>query len=237
MNVKEYYETVQMLWGKLFYRCLWSQLSCSGKRILDFGSGFGLTSEHFAKDNEVIAVEPNREMLAYRFGGSYRQICGGLEELKDFPPESFDMILCHNVLEYIENRDELLWEFSKLLKKDGMISVVKHNPNGKIIHKAVFDCDIDGAISLLDGEEAVSKTFGTIGEYENDLLEKWGGGNFRIQNVYGIRHFFGLQRNEVKSQADWADNMFQLESRAAVIPAFREIAFFHHVILRRSESV
>ena len=234
-NIRKYYETVQTPWGKLFYGCLWAQLSLSGKTILDFGSGFGLTSEHFAKDNEVVAVEPDREMLSLRFGENYRQVCGGAEQLKDFSSGSFDVIMCHNVLEYVHDRDAILLEFSRLLKKDGVLSVVKHNPNGKIMHKAVFNCDADGAIALLDGGVAVSESFGTIGEYDNKELEEWGGGKFCIERVCGVRHFFGLQRNEVKNQTGWADKMLRLECRVATIPAFRDIAFFHHVILRRSE--
>lgn len=234
-DIQKYYKTVHMPWGRLFYRCVWSQLSFSGKRILDFGSGFGLTSEHFAQDNEVIAVEQSGEMLSLRFGENYRQICGGAEQLKDFSSGSFDAILCHNVLEYVRDRDALILEFSRLLKKDGMLSVVKHNPNGKIMQKAVFDCDADGAIALLDGNAAISESFGIIAEYDNKELEEWGDGKFCIEKVYGVRHFFGLQRNEVKNQTDWADKMFQLECRVATVPAFRDIAFFHHVILRRSE--
>lgn len=231
-SIRKYYQYVQTPWGKLFYRCVWSQLPLSGQRILDFGSGFGITCEHFAKYNNVIAVEPNSEMLECRIGDSYQQICGGSEKLREFPADSFDVILCHNVLEYVEDRDGLFGEFSRLLKDGGMLSVVKHNLNGKIMHKAVFDCDIDGAIALLDGKDAVSESFGTIGEYDEKMLEEWGGGNFRIANVYGIRYFFGLQRNEVKSEPDWADKMFGLERRVAEIPAFRETAFFHHVVLQ-----
>ena len=37
-----------------------------GKRVLDFGSGFGLVANHLAQNNEVLAVEPNEEMVALR---------------------------------------------------------------------------------------------------------------------------------------------------------------------------
>ena len=36
-----------------------------GKRVLDFGSGFGLVANHLAQENQVLAVEPNEEMVAF----------------------------------------------------------------------------------------------------------------------------------------------------------------------------
>ena len=51
-------------WERLFKKILWKQLgNINGKYILDFGSGEGITANHFAKDNKVIAVEPWEEML------------------------------------------------------------------------------------------------------------------------------------------------------------------------------
>jgi len=47
-------------WGMLFYKMVWKQLgNISGLKVLDFGSGFGISANHYAKDNIVIAVEPN----------------------------------------------------------------------------------------------------------------------------------------------------------------------------------
>lgn len=47
-------------WEQLFKRVLWAQLGdLRGKRILDFGSGIGVTACRYAAGNEVIAVEPS----------------------------------------------------------------------------------------------------------------------------------------------------------------------------------
>ena len=52
-------------WEKLLKRMVLEQLgSVQGIKILDFGSGIGVTAGYFAEDNEVIAVEPSEEMLA-----------------------------------------------------------------------------------------------------------------------------------------------------------------------------
>lgn len=234
VNVQGYYEYMKTPWGKLFYELAWHNIECQGKRILDFGSGFGYTANHFAKNNEVIAVEPNGEMIESSFSeNDYQQINGDLNVLKQMPGESFDMIICHNVLEYIDEREELLQEFSRLLNRDGFISIIKHNKAGKIMQKAVFEYSVDEAMKLLDNENVDSVNFGTINEYDDYELEEYSHQRLKIENIYGLRMFFGLQRNEFKSSDEWLENMYKLECKAENINEFRNIAFFHHIILRQ----
>ena len=233
VNVQGYYEYMKTPWGKLFYELAWHNIECQGRKILDFGSGFGYTADHFAKSNEVIAVEPNEEMIKNRFSeNEYRQIKGDINVLKQMPSQSFDVIICHNVLEYLEEREELLLEFSRLLAKDGLISVIKHNRAGKIMQKAVFEYNIDEAMKLLDNENVKSANFGTINEYDDHELEEYSRKSLKIDKIYGLRMFFALQRNELKTGGEWFKNMYDLECKAEEIPEFRDIAFFHHIILK-----
>lgn len=234
INIQGYLNTVNAPWGKLFYELIWHNIECEGKKILDFGSGFGITANHFAKDNDVTAVEPNEGMLEHRFKeNEYKQIIGGIESLSEIPDKSIDLIICHNVLEYLDNREALFAEFNRILTPDGTISIVKHNRVGKIMQKAVFEYKIDEAMELINNGEAVSANFGTVREYDNSELEKICEDYFIIDKVYGVRTFFALQRNELKTEADWMSKMYELECAVEEIPEFRDIAFFHHVILKR----
>ena len=232
-NIQGYLEYAGAPWGKLFYKLAWHNIECKGKRILDFGSGFGITADHFAEHNNVTAVEPNKEMLKHKFAHNrYEQIVGGIEALKNMPDRSFDVIICHNVMEYLNDREELLLEFNRLLKTDGFVSVIKHNRAGKIMQKAVFEYDIDGALKLLENVNAESVNFGTINEYDDHELEEYCKGMLKIHKIYGLRIFYALQRNELKTGDEWFSDMYDLECRAEEIPEFRNIAFFHHIILR-----
>lgn len=217
----------------MFYKLVWRNIECEGKKILDFGSGFGVTADYFSKNNDVTAIEPNEKMLEHRFNNNeYKQIVGGIEQLRKLPNQTFDMVICHNVLEYLENRTELLCEFSRVLKPNGLLSIVKHNKIGKIMQKAVFEYKLDEAIELINNGNAVSANFGTINEYDNFQLEKFCDGSFELDKVYGVRIFFALQRNELKMEPDWISKMYDLESAVEEIPEFRDIAFFHHIELK-----
>lgn len=207
------------------------------KKILDFGSGFGKTADHFAKYNHVIAVEPNKEMLKHQFTDNhYEQIIGNIEVLKSMPSQSFDVIICHNVIEYLNEREELLSEFNRLLKTNGFISIIKHNRAGKIMQKAVFEYNIDEALKLLENGNVESVNFGMIKEYDDHELEDYCRGMLKIHKIYGLRIFYALQRNELKTGDEWFSNMYALECRAEEIPEFRDIAFFHHIILHTISS-
>ena len=234
MNLQSYLDYINTPWGKLFYRLVWKDLAFSGKRVLDFGSGFGVTASHLAAENAVYAVEPNEEMLPHAVREHpYTQITGGAEALKQFPGGTFDVILCHNVLEYAEEREALLGAFARLLKPGGTLSVVKHNPAGKVFHKAVFEGDTEEALSLLMGGSAVSVNFGEVKEYSPEDLAVWCGDRFEVEKTVGIRTFYGLQKNEWKCEEGWEDRLFALESAAGEISPYRDAAFFHHVVLKR----
>ena len=66
-NIQAYLENLQQPWGQIYYDILFDQLKdIKDKRVLDFGSGFGLVANHLAQDNQVLAVEPNQEMVDLR---------------------------------------------------------------------------------------------------------------------------------------------------------------------------
>ena len=127
-------------WELLQKKITWEQLKfIHGKRVLDFGSGNGITADHFAIDNEVIAIEPDEMMLQNRSTeNDYTQIKGAIKELENFDDGSFDVILCHNVFEYADEREEIMKEFARILKKTGYLSISKHNRAGRVMQMVVL---------------------------------------------------------------------------------------------------
>ena len=222
-------------WELLMKKMVWSQLGeIQNKRILDYGSGIGVTASHFAANNTVIAIEPDEESVNNRWSDpSYRQIVGALECLLRLEDESFDVIICHNVLEYAAERSEILRQFHRLLKKDGLISIVKHNRPGRIMQMIVLLNDFEKANDLLDGKDGTASKYGTIRYYEDQDIESWCSG-FQIKKTYGIRTFWDLQQNQQCHQdPQWQEKMLEAEKRVSEIPEFRDISFFHHLLIQK----
>ncbi|MCR5797585.1 MAG: methyltransferase domain-containing protein [Eubacterium sp.] len=222
-------------WERLFKRIVWEQLGdLSDKKILDFGSGEGITADHFAEKNDVIAVEPWDEMLkdAWR-NHEYKQIVGDVTALKEFPEGEFDVIICHNVLEYIDDKAAVLAELQRVLKPGGFISIVKHNRAGRVMQMAVLLDDFDKALGLLDGENSSASKFGAIRYYEDCQVEEWCD-ELIVENTLGIRAFWDLQQNQEKhTDEEWQTKMAELEMRVSDLEPYKSIAFFHHLILRK----
>jgi len=162
---------------------------------------------------------------------SYEQLNGSIDILDTIEDEIFDVIICHNVLEYIEFKEQLLNNFKRLLKKDGVISIVKHNHTGRIMSKVIFENKIDEAIDLLDGAELQVKNFGKVKYYAiEQLIQRTD--DLRIIKTLGLRTFWALQQNnEAKYEDNWSDKMLLVEMKVSEIDEFKNIAFFHHVIL------
>lgn len=222
-------------WDALMKRMVWQQLGdIENKTILDFGSGTGVTANYFAEKNTVIAIEPSEEAVKERWQEfPYQQILGSTDKLKELPSEAYDLILCHNVLEYALDREEILNEFTRVLKKDGTISLVKHNRPGRIMQMVVLLNDFEHANSLLDGKNGASGQYGTIHYYEDSDIEKFCTG-LKINKTLGMRTFWDLQQNqECHKNADWQEKMLQMEHRVEDVEAYKQIAFFHHVFLRK----
>ena len=216
-------------------KVLWTQLGdIRGKRILDYGSGVGITADHYAAHNDVTAVEPSEESASQRWQENpYRQIIGDVDALSEFKDESFDVIFCHNVLEYAPERERILRELCRLLKPGGFLSIVKHNRPGRVMQMVVLLNNFPKAHALLDGEDGMAEKYGAIRYYENRDLVRWCHG-LRLVKVSGIRTFWDLQQNqECHRDPAWQEKMMEAELRVSEIEEYRAIAFFHHLILEK----
>jgi S-adenosylmethionine-dependent methyltransferase len=222
-------------WELLQKKMTWEQLKfVQNKRILDFGSGNGMTADYFAIDNEVIAIEPDEKMLQDRFTeNDYIQIKGDLRDLRSFQDESFDVILCHNVFEYVDKREEIIKEFSRILKNNGYLSVLKHNKAGRVMQMVVLLNNFEHANELLEGGNGHARQFGAINYYEDIEILEWSS-EFKIERILGMRTFWDLQQNqEIQKNNTWQEQMLEMELKVSELEEYKAISSFHHVILRK----
>ena len=223
-------------WERLLKRITWMQLGdISGKDILDFGSGNGVTADHFAFNNRVVAVEPSEEMLRNSWQcHQYRQICGDISALSQFADNTFDVILCHNVLEYIDDKASVVRELVRVLKPGGRLSVIKHNRAGRVMQMVVLLDDFERANDLLDGNDSVASKFGPIRYYDDSMIFQWAA-ELQCECCYGIRAFWDLQQNQEKHDSEaWQTKMLHLEMRVSKMEEYRNIAFFHHLLFSKN---
>ena len=236
-TIKDYRSMVEQPWGKMFYEMIYKQLNIpEDKRagILDFGAGFCITANHYAKNHDVTAVEPNEEMRSLRIkDNEYTLIPQGVDYLKTVAENSVDVVFCHNVLEYVDNKEEILKQLVRVLKPEGTLSVIKHNLFGRVLGSAVLGDAPKAALDLLN-DVAEDSMFGNRSVYSNDSLIDALSEEMALSEIYGIRAFFGLSsNNEIKYSDEWYRAMLELEIKASTIDEFRKIAFFNHLIFKK----
>lgn len=235
VNLQHYRDMLEQPWGKIMYHSIFAQLGdIKGKEILDFGAGFGITASHLAQHNKVTAIEPNADLLYANDTAPYTKILGSIDALRTLPSQTFDLIICHNVLEYIptEEHATYLAEFERLLKQNGQLSLIKHNTIGKVIHEVVFNNDTKTAKELLNGQDNYkSAAFTTGHSYRlEDLAQKT---NLSIKHYRGIRMLYALQPNEVKAEEGWLERLLDIEMTICEQSPYKDMAFFHHVTLEK----
>ncbi len=235
-DMRLYYNYTISPLGRLYYQTVWRQLGeLENKKILDFGSGFGFNSNRFAEKNDVTSVEYYQEMIdASEKKHPFKQLKGDVSVLKNFEVETFDVIILHLVLEFVEQPKDILSGLIPLLKSDGFISIVRHNRAGRVIQSTVQDYDIEETKRLLNGAPSFSSTFGDIKYYENDALLELCEHTLKIDKIHGVRAIASLCSNEQVADKDWLTDMLSIEWELLKNPSFVDIAYFKHLILSRA---
>ena len=237
-SINDYRQLIDKPWGRMFYDIIFRQLDLSNNiplKVLDFGAGFCVTANHYSEHHIVTAVEPNEEMIKLRIqDNNFDIIHGGIETLSAYADNSFDFVICHNVLEYVPDKELILGELTRVLKPDGKLSIVKHNLMGRIVAYAVFSDDPNAALNLLESGDEENNLFGKRNTYDNDYIIglglKYG---LSMENMFGIRTFFGLSKNnDIKLTQEWYDNMIALEMKTCNLHEYNSFSFFHHLIFK-----
>lgn len=238
-SIKNYRNLIEQPWGKMFYDMIFKQLNISNDNrlsILDFGAGFCVTANHYAKHHNVTAIEPSKDMYSLRIKeNDYNLIVRGVDALTYIPDNIFDIVICHNVLEYVDDKELVLRELSRVLKPNGKLSIVKHNLYGRALSYAVLNDEPRSALDLLNNNFDNEKNmFGNRDTYSNEYLINLLADKMMLTDIFGIRTFFGLSANsEIKYSNEWYKSMLKLEMKASEIDEYKKVAFFNHLIFSK----
>ena len=154
-----------------------------------------------------------------------------------FSEPQFDLILCHNVLQYMEDVPLLLRELAGLLKPAGSISIISINRYSTPYHAAFLDGDLAGARVRLEVRASTTKIFDTMitsysAEEINRLLADTG---ILSQGDYGIRcicDYWG--DNERKSDPAIFAELERLEFALTDQHPYKLLARYFQVIGRKA---
>ena len=242
-----------MPWGVLRHKQtqanLAKHLGSGPLHILDAGGGNGLDSIPLAQQGHFVEiVDYSEQMLAdaVRRAGQANlqdhvavhqanvQEVGGL-----FPDSHFDVVLCHNVLQYVEDVPALLKSLSLPLKTGGLMSLISINRYSQPYHAAFLRSDLAEAFSQLDSRQTKALIFDTMmTNYSADevclMLENAG---CQIEQDYGLRclcDYWG--DNDRKSDPAIFEQLERLEFALMDRYPYKLLARYYHVVARKRQA-
>jgi len=206
--------------------------------IVDVGGGTGGFAVPFAAlGHRVTVVDPSPDALAaaQRRAAEMRvrltAVQGEADGLDSLAGQSAaDLIICHNVLEYVDSPAAAMAAIARVLRPGATVSVLAANAVAAVLHRALAGRYAEARQLLAtDGSGAgVPRRFTLAGL--TALIE---GAGLRPGGAHGIRVFAGLLPGGAAADPGTADARRALEEAAAVYPALRDIAARLHVLGRR----
>jgi SAM-dependent methyltransferase len=216
--------------------------------VVDVGAGTGgFAVQLAAAGHHVTVVDPSPDALAAarwradELGVTLTAVQG---EASDLPglvgAGAADLVVCHNVLEYVDSPAAAMTAIAQVLRVGGTVSVLAANVVAAVLQRALAG-RFDEARRLLDqhspsAEPLVPDQVTGLTEHRRftlpELTTLIEGAGLRVGEAQGIRVFAGLLPGAVADPAA-ADALRDLEAAAAGYPALRDIAARLHVVAFR----
>jgi S-adenosylmethionine-dependent methyltransferase len=216
-------------------------------RGLDLGCGTGATAVGLARLGiHMTLLDSSSAMLdiakrAAREAGVDGRIAlthGDAAQVSNqFPAGSFDVVLCHNILEYVVDPNPVLSAARKVLQSDstGILSILVRNWAGEVFKAGV--------------------KAGDLGEAERNLTTMWGneslfcgrvrlftlaslqvmtkGASLAVAAERGVRVISDYLPPQISRHEEY-DRIFELERKLGSRPEFAAVARYIQVIARHS---
>jgi S-adenosylmethionine-dependent methyltransferase len=160
---------------------------------------------------------------------------GDAQELADpFDARSFDVIVCHNVLEFVGNPVVVLQECARLMRdSSAIISVLVRSQAGEVLKAALQAGDLAAAEKNLNCEWAEESLYGgAVRLFTQDVLHTMlKSASLQAIAVRGVRVVSDYLPSKLSRNAEY-DRIFELESKLGRRPEFAAVARYIHCLAR-----
>jgi S-adenosylmethionine-dependent methyltransferase len=217
----------------------------SGLKILDAGGGNGYPSIPFAQNGcQVVVADYSEAMVSdgrrlMSELGLDRSVSFVLTRLEDLPSvihdQEFDLVLCHNVLEYVESVRAVLRSILRPLKSQGVVSITCKNRYSIAYHRAFLRGDLQAAKAAIGATETNTVFESTARAFAVDeIVRMLEGRGCVIQADYGLRCIIDYWGdNERKAEPDTLAQLQALEFALSAEYPYKLLARFFQVIAQK----
>jgi SAM-dependent methyltransferase len=215
-------------------------------RVVDAGGGTGGFAVPLAEaGHDVTVVDASPDALAAltrraaetAVAGRVRAVQGDADRLLDVVAAgSVDLVLCHSVLEHVDDPEAAATSMAGVLRAGGCASVLVANRAAAVLSRALgghFEQAAE-ALGSPDGRwgdgDTKRRRFDTAGA--EALLARAG---LAVEQVHGVRVVADLVPGALLDGEPGAlDALLALELAAAALPPYRDVATQLHLLARRT---
>ncbi|WP_437129130.1 methyltransferase domain-containing protein [Streptomyces globisporus] len=210
-------------------------------RVLDVGMGQGTQALRLARaGHSVTGLESDAEMLASARAALASEPEGIRERVRliegdgrdtgvHFLPGSFDVVLCHGVLMYVEEPDPMLAGLARMLAPGGLLSLLVRNADALAMRPGLAG-DFGAALAAFDTAAYTNRLGLTVRADRLDALRATLAGIAApLHAWYGVRVFTDNVGNDVELPAEELERVLALENRAGRTDPYRGVAALLHL--------
>ncbi|MER6632063.1 methyltransferase domain-containing protein [Streptomyces sp. NPDC000987] len=222
-------------------------------RVLDVGMGRGGQALRLARaGHQVTGVERDPEMISAARQALAAEPEGIRERVRllqgdgrdtgvHFLPGSFDVVLCHGVLMYVEEPDPLLAGLARMLAHGGLLSLVVCNGDAPAMLPGLSG-DWAGALAAFDaaprsaapdsdraGEPPSGPGPGLRADRLQDLTATLAGIGAPLHAWYGVRVFTDTAADRAGAAPPDVETLLAVEERAGRTDPYRSVAALLHL--------
>jgi len=216
-------------------------------KVLDAGGGTGSYAIPLARQgHQVCLLDFSAQMLAIA-RQEVEQLDPSLLGRMDFchapveetpglfPPDHFDLILCHTLLEYVSEPWEVLRTLITVLRPGGLISLLFANPYADTLRWALIKGNLEKArlalreqVSSADLFDLPRRTF--TAEVVQEAMTR---ARVEVVAEYGVRIFADYLAGEKLADPEFFARLLELETVASTLHPYRLIARYTQLLGRK----
>ncbi|MFD6181165.1 class I SAM-dependent methyltransferase [Streptomyces goshikiensis] len=210
--------------------------------VLDTGGGTGKFAVPVARlGHRVTVVDPSpnalfgleRRVSEAGVADLVRGVQGDAQGLLDVVErDAYDVVICHGVLEYVDDPAEGVANAFAALRPGGVLSLLGAGLGGAVLARALAGHFTEARTALTDPAgrwgtgDPVPRRFTA-----EQLTELVGGAGLEVGAVHGVRIFADLVPGVlVDTEPGAVEALLRLEEAAAELPAFHAVATQLHVL-------
>ena len=199
--------------------------------ILDAAGGNGVNTEYFLRLGHSVTLfdsDPGMLEQARRRMDGFLEKCriveGRLEGIVDLiPARKFDLVLCHHVVEYLQDGLRILKSLYELAAPAGELSLITLNPVSEVIRAVIFSQDPALANSRLTDTNYDARWFGQAKLYSlEQVIADAEDAGWRLRDFRAVR-VFSDYFPEKEITAEREQELLGLEEKLSGLEPYRRV--------------